>query len=217
MLISSSINCSEDKSKPSFNTNISNIKAYVVSHFVRVAKEDSDSDSEVRSDNLAHFMPVGDLDFDKGKESEDEDSEEEGEGYADTWVFEGMTISVSNPPLLSNPSKKSLPPIKESLEDKELRSLMLEEEVKIEAGNSRSNSRLSNDLTPIKSGASPTTQKQCISPAFQRQLSSPAPKVFVLAKLNENRQRNLLTHQSSTRRQSGIDPQVASLLTGKNN
>ena len=66
--------------------------------------------------------------------------------------------------------------IEESLANEELQHLTM---AKLdEVVSSRSNSRLSSDLTPIKSGASPIAQKQ---------FSSPVPKVSVLAILDAKR------------------------------
>ena len=108
-----------------------------------------------------------------------------------------------------------MPSIEESIDDEELMALILKE-FKIEAGSSRSNSRLSSDLTPNKSCDSPTAQKQCTSPAFQRQLSSPTQKVSVLKKLDEKFHRDLLRRTDEHRVLGGVDKEVARLLTGDN-
>ncbi len=70
----------------------------------------------------------------------------------------------------------------ESLKDKELKHFTMEK--LDEVVSSRSNSRLSSDPTPIKSGASPIAQKQCTSPSFQRQFSSPNPSSSISVRFN---------------------------------
>ena len=221
MLISSSINCSEDKfERGRFKFNASSAVPFGAGIF------QTEEEDELASGSISSMSS-----------DEDEDSEEE--GYPDFRISRTIkAISDSS----SNTPKKTLTPIEESfieesfdeyksnsnsavvcsgffkskaseeeddstsellffmafsetdacpdysneesLKDKELKRFTM---AKLDEVVSRSNSSLSSSLTPIKSGASPIAQKQCTSPSFQRQFSSPVPKVSVLAILDAKR------------------------------
>ena len=228
MLISSSINCSEDKFELGrFKLNASSAVPFGAGIF------QTEEEDELASGSISSMSS-----------DEDEDSEEE--GYPDFRISRTIkAISDSS----SNTPKKTLTPIEESfieesldeyksklgesksnsnsavvcsgffkakaseeeddstsellffmafsetdacpdssneesLKDTELKRFTM---AKLDEVVSRSNSSLSSSLTPIKSGASPIAQKQCTSPSFQRQFSSPVPKVSVLAILDAKR------------------------------
>lgn len=254
MLISSSINCSEDKfGRGKFKLNASSAIPFGAGIF------QTEEEDELASGSISSMSS------DEDEDSEDEDSEEE--GIPDFRISSTIgAISGSS----SNTAKKTLTPIEESfieesldeyksklgksksnsnsavvcsgffkaktsaidrltsglpfcmdvretdvcpdfsiegsLANEELQHLTM---AKLdEVVSSRSNSRLSSDPTPIKSGASPSFQRQFSSPV-------PVPKVSVLKKLNETFYRNLLRTQKK-KVLDGIDPEVESLLTGDN-
>lgn len=243
MLISSSINCSEDKfERGRFKLNASSAVPFGAGIF------QTEEEDELASGSISSMSS------DEDEDSEDEDSEEE--GYPDFRISRTIkAISGSS----SNTPKKTLTPIEESLD-----------EHKSKLGESKSNSNsavVCSGFFKTKASAKgkstsellffmdfsgkdgcPDSSKQefladqelqhltmakfdeVVSSRSNSSLSgdptpikigaspsfSPVPKVSVLKKLNEKFYRNLLRTQKK-KVLEGIDPEVESLLTGDDN